>query len=194
MNANVCTPPTTIPEFSSYFRNEPRVSIYALVGVDEPEACSTTLTGQPAIDCATFTAWTQYTASFAGVLGTAATLVGKFAPPNIAGPIVSGLHAIYSSVAGVNQQFLLAIHDINAGTPYSPLPQPDPIPPFPDPESGKEIGQAVEAAWNIFKPFIEKAIGKLPSGSPWIKVLEGVIASSDLVIEQLKKLFNAIAN
>jgi hypothetical protein len=34
----------------------------------------------------------------------------------------------------------------------------------------------------------------MPTGSPWIKVLEGVIASSDQVIAQLKALFKELAN
>lgn len=197
MNAQACVPPTIIPEFGSYFSREPLPSIFALIGADAPEACLTTLSGQAATDCASFTSWTQYTASFAGVLGVAANLVHQFVPADkktLATAIITGLHAIYSAVQGVNQQFLVAIHDINAGAAYAPMPQPDPIPPFPDPTPGSDIGQAVESAWNTLKPFLEKAIAKLPTGSPWIKVLEGVIASSDQVIAQLKALFQAIAH
>ncbi|MFD1344780.1 hypothetical protein [Litorisediminicola beolgyonensis] len=194
MDAQVCTPPSIIPSFDRLVLGDAPVTIYAALDTDPPQACSSSLTGQAATDCASFTTWTQYTAAFAGVLGTAANLVYKFVPnKKLASEIVTGLHAIYSGVQGVNQQFLLAIQDINAGKPYAPVPQPDPIPPFPTPTKGNDIGQAVEQAWLIFKPFLEKAIAKMPTGSPWIKVLEGIITASDKIIEQLKALFNQIA-
>lgn len=194
MDTQVCTPPSIIPSFDSTVLGEAPVTLYAALDTDPPQACSTSLTGQAATDCASFTSWTQYTAAFAGVLGTAANLVYKFvSDKKLASEIVTGLHAMYSGVQGVNQQFLLAIQDINAGKPYAPVPEPEPIPPFPTPTKGTEIGQAVESAWQIFKPFLEKAIAKMPSGSPWIKVLEGIIASSDQIIGQLKALFNKIA-
>lgn len=196
MTAFVCTPPGVIPEFGSRLRAEPR-TIYAVLGADEPAGCATTLTGQAAIDCASFTTWTQYTAAFAGVLGTAANVVySVLAKQNkkIADEIVTGLHAVYAGVQGINQQFLLAISCINANTPYAPIPTPEPIPPFPTPQTGSSIGQAVESAWHIFKPFLEKMIAKMAAGSPWIKVLEGMIASSDQMIAQLKTLFEQISH
>jgi hypothetical protein len=195
MNATTCTPPAVIPEFIGFFRDTPRLTLYAAIGADAPQACSSNLKDKDATDCASFTTWTQYTAAFAGVLGTTANLVYQFVSnKKIAEEIVTGLHAIYSAVQGVNQQFLMAITDINARKPYAPIPQPDPIPPFPEPTKGDAIGQAVESAWNVFKPFLEKMIAKMPTGSPWIKVLEGVIASSDQVIAQLKALFKELAN
>ena len=190
-----CIAPSILGDFSSYFRGEAQTSIYALAGTDDPVSCSTSLAGQAKIDCASFTTWTQYTAAFAGVLGTAANVVAKFVhEKKIARDIIIGLHALYAAVQGINLQFLQAIQDIDKGTTYAPIPQPDPIPPFPDPKPGSEIGQAVESAWAIFEPFLEKMIAKMPGGSPWIKVLEGVITSSQQVIDQLKKLFNEIAN
>lgn len=195
MDTTVCMPPCIIPQFGSYLSDGPRKTVFSMLDTDPPSGCSSSLTGQAAIDCASFTSWTQYTAAFAGVLGTGASLVAQFVPDKkTARRIITGLHAIYSGVQGVNQQFLLAIDDINNGKPYAPVPQPDPIPPFPTPEKGKNIGHAVESAWQIIKPFLEKAIGKMPTGSPWIKVLEGLIISSQQVIDQLKALFDDIAD
>lgn len=192
MDTFVCTPPGVVAEWSSHFTAAAKGPLTALADV---EACSTSLTGEAATQCASFTTWTQYTASFCGVLGTAANLVARSVPDQkTARDIVAGLHAIYAAVQGVNLQFLTAISSINAGKPYAPIPAPEPIPPFPEPTKGKEIGQAVESAWQTLKPFLEQMIAKMPSGSPWVKVLEGVIASSDQVLDQLKKLFDDIAN
>lgn len=189
MTSAVCAPPGIIPEFSSYFRKESNPVTLALDDGTAPEACSTTLKVPDTTNCASFTAWSQYTASFAGLLGTAAGLVSHFAPPKLAPVIVGSIKALYLAVAGVNAQFLVAIHDINIGTAYNPVPGPDPIPPFPDPTKGNDIAQTIESAWDMLKPFIEKAISKLAVGSPWIKILEGLIASSDTIIAQIKTLF-----
>ncbi len=190
MDTFACTPPGVVAEWSSHFAAKGPLTALADV-----EACKSSLTGEAATQCASFTTWTQYTASFCGVLGTAANLVAKAVPDEkVSRQIVTGLHAIYAAVQGVNLQFLSAISDINAGKPYAPIPAPEPIPPFPEPTKGKEAGQAVESAWQIVKPFLEQMIAKMPSGSPWIKVLEGIITSSDQVLDQLKKLFDDIAN
>lgn len=186
---NQCTTPETIPALSTYLTTD--------VVLDDPsttpESCKTDLKDADKKQCQNFTEWTQYTASIDGAVGLAAQIVHKTVKDEkISNIIVLSLKTVYDSICGVNKQFLVAIVDINAGTPYHPIPQPDPIPPFPMPTGKDDVAQAVEEAWTTLKPWLEKLIGKMAPKSPWIKVLEGIIESSDLMIADLKELFEQV--
>ena len=159
-----------------------------------PQACKSDLKDPEKTDCQGFTTWTQYTASICGALGLAAQIVDKsISNKKIAKEIVFSLETVYDAINGVNEQFLAAIVDINEGKQYEPIPQPVPIPPFPTPTSENDVEQAVTQAWSMLKPWIEQAIAKMPSSSPWVKVLEGIIESSDKMIADLQNLFKEIA-
>jgi hypothetical protein len=182
-----CTPPERIPGFKTIL-NESGLNDDTPTA---PEACKTDLKNPEKTQCQNFTTWTQYTASIDGALGLSAQIVDqKMSDKKVAYKIVMAIKTVYDGVAGVNKQFLDAIKDINAGTPYDPIPGPDPIPPFPQPKSEDDVEQAIEEGWEMLKPWLEKFIAKIPSGSPWIKVLEGIIQSSETMIDDLKKLFD----
>jgi hypothetical protein len=186
-NTNQCIPPKEIPYFFILF------SSMEVLDDDAPEACKTKLKEPDKTQCQTFTTWTHYTASICGVFGLAAQIVNKsVSNKKIALKIVLSLKTAYDGISGVNEQFLAAIVDINAGKPYEPIPVPDTIPPFPTPTDGSDVEQAVVEAWNALRPWIDNFISKLPSDSPWIKVLEGIIESSDKMITDLQKLFKEI--
>lgn len=194
MDTLVCTPPAIVPDFTDHFKAEAHRRHFR-PAEPPPEACSPKLGGRAAADCASFTTWTQYTAAFAGCLGTAANLAYESMEDRKAAmEIVTGLHAIYAAVQGVNLQFLQAIHDINENEAYHPIPKPDTIPDFPTPTKGHEIGKIVESAWALVRLMLETALRKLPPGSLWVEVLNGLIASSDNVIAQIKNLFGSKAD
>lgn len=185
-----CISPTRIEAFTDFIAGV-KVSSEATEGA--PESCKADLPAEQKKECQSFTTWTQYTASAAGAVGTIATVVAKTVhDKKIETKIIDGLEALYDALSGVNEQFLQAIVDINAGKKYDPLPEPDPIPPFPDPE-GKDWGQLLEEVWNTIKPWMEKEIGKIADerpGSPWIKILEGLVQSSQKIIDDLKKMLD----
>jgi len=184
---NECQTPEVVPQLSIYLSDQ---TILVAMQDNPPQSCSTTLTGTDKDNCQNFTTWTQYTASICGALGLAAQIINRnVSNTKIANEMVLTIETLYDGISGVNQQFLQAIVDINNHTPYEPLPTPDPIPPFPTPTSGNDVEQAVEQAWAMLKPWLEKAITKFPTGSPWIKVLEGILNSSDKMITDLKALF-----
>ena len=188
---NQCVPPEVIPHLSTYLTAQ---DVLADELSQPPQACNADLKDQEKTQCLNFTSWTQYTASICGFLGMAAQIVDKtVSNKKIAKEIELSLETGYDAINGVNKQFLAAIVDINEGKKYNPIPQPEPIPPFPKPTDGSDIEQAVVEAWNMLKPWIVKSIAKMPSGSPWIKVLEGIIESSDQMIKDLQELFKEIA-
>ena len=190
----ICEPSVIVPDFSRVVRPEGKAAALAVVGDGDPPVCSTTLTGDNATQCAAFTTWTQYTAAFCGAVATGASLVDEYVTDaKTAGAIYNGLKALYVGVQGVNLQFLAAITDINAGTPYAPIPTPSVIPPFPVPSKGSDIGQAIESAWAVLEPFLNQMIGKMAPGSMWIKVLEGLISSSTNIIASIKALFASLS-
>ncbi|SFQ79695.1 hypothetical protein [Hymenobacter arizonensis] len=187
--ANECAPPQVIPQLSTYLSGQ---TMLAAVQAAPPAGCSTTLTGADETNCQIFTTWTQYTASICGALGLAAQIIDREISGGISKEMVLAIEALYDGINGVNTQFLQAIVDINSHTPYEPLPTPDPIPPFPMPTSGSDVEQAVVQTWDMLKPWIEKSMDKLPTGSPWVKVLEGIIDSSDKMLADLQALFAQI--
>ncbi len=187
---NECPTPSRVPKFSDYLNSEKVDDLET----DPPKSCNADLKDPEKTSCASFTSWSNYTASMCGALGMAAQIVDKtVSNKKIASEIVSAIRTVYDGIAGVNSQFLEAIVDINAKKPYSPLPTPEPVPPFPVPSNGSDVEQAVVEGWNMLKPWIEEGISKMPTGSPWIKVLEGIIVASDNMIKDLQDLFKEIA-
>lgn len=188
MDNNTIAPLKAAPFVYGLFATEYNVSN------DPPAACKTSLEGDEKKLCQTYTEWSQYTASICGSLGVAANISYKFLSknhPKIATAVVNSIHTVYDATAGANQQFLAAIVDLNEGKSYEPIPQPEPVPPFPDPEgdSADTIKNSIESMWAALKPWIEKYIAKLDKGSPWIPALEGIVTSSDQLIKDLEKLF-----
>lgn len=190
-----CTPPAIIPDFAEYSETDWQQASRPWVSASTPESCSPDLTGQAAADCASFTQWTQVISPAARCLSLASSLVHKFLDDDdLANKIVTSIHAIYDALRGVNQKFLEAIHDINLGKEYEPLPEPATIPDFPEPKPGEEIGQAVESVWELVKLVLNANLAKLPPHSSWTVVLEGLITKSDDIVDQLKKLFEPVAD
>lgn len=189
-----CEPSVMVPDFGQAVQSKGATGKLAAMADGDPPTCSTSLTGTNATQCAAFTTWTQYTAAFCGVLATGASLVEQYVTDTkTATAIYNGLKAIYVGVQGVNLQFMAAITDINANTPYAPIVTPSTIPPFPVPSNGNNIGQAIESAWQILEPFLNQMMAKMAPGSYWVKVLDGLINSSKNIIDSLKALFNGLS-
>lgn len=181
-----CTLPDTVPVFDYYLiKGQPMA-----VSEETTESCKEDLEEKDKEQCQSFTSWTQYTASICGSLGTAAQIVNRaVGDKKTAMKIILSIKTVYDVVSGVNEQFLIAIKDINKGEPYKPVPKPEPIPPFPMPSDDKDVEQAVVSAWRAFKPWLERAITSMDPESPWVKVLLGIIESSDQMIKDLQDLF-----
>lgn len=175
---------------------------YHNVLASEQESCSTSLKGDAIAACQSYTAWTGYTGSACQFLQGAADVAHKFVSkknPALAAKIYHGIGIGANIFYGANRQFLQAITDINAGKPYEPIVSPDTPPPFnPDPPTdGKNIENAIVSFWGAFKPWLQIVIGKMADKSPtspWIKILEGIISSSDLWIKQLQDIFSSASD
>ncbi len=165
---------------------------------DDPISCSLDLKDDAATACQSYTAWSGYTGSAEQLLQGSADIAYKFftkSNPALALKVYNGIGIGANIFYGANQQFIEAIKDINKGEPYKPIILPDNPPPFDPkpPTDGGEVEKAIESFWGAFKPWLENIIGKMADkepNSPWIKILEGVVASSDLWIVQLKGIFN----
>lgn len=179
---NTCQPPVRIPRFSGYLRT-----------ADIPEACKADQSQTAREQCQSCTAWTQYTASIDGALGLAAQIVSNTVKDKSAArKIIFSIGSAYNAVAEVNERFLIAIEDINAGLPYAPMPHPDPLPPFPVPTGGDNVKDALEEAWRMIEPWLEKSISALPEDSPWIKVLRGITVALANMIADFEELFKKL--
>lgn len=171
---------------------------FQMVIGDAQESCSTKLDAKAQAACQGYTEWSGYTGSASQFLQGAADVEYKFLSkknPTLAMKIYHGIGIGATIFYGANQQFLQAITDINAGKKYEPIEVPDNPPPFnPNPPSdGSTVEEAIKAFWGALQPWLEKVIAKMANkypNSPWIKILEGIITSSQLWIKQLEDIFD----
>lgn len=72
------------------------------------------------------------------------------------------------------------------------MPHPDPLPPFPVPTGGDNVKDALEEAWRMIEPWLEKSISAQPEDSPWIKVLRGITVALANMIADFEELFKKL--
>jgi hypothetical protein len=181
----ICETPAVIKPLAS---NASSPDLFVSAIEDGPPApCRMDLNGDDLIQCQSFTKWTQMTASLDGAIALAAQVCQRELSGDNQQKVFDLCKALYDGIAGVNQQFLAAIVDINAGKSYNPIVEPDTIPAFPSPTGG--VAGIVQSAWDIAKPWLEAMMGKMAPGSPWVKVLDGVITSSDAIVTDIQAAF-----
>jgi len=140
--------------------------------------------------CESYATWSQYISGGGGIVLTTAYIVkvalDKAGKKELTSDIWDGFGALYQVFYGVNQEFLQAISDINAGKPFEPIESPGDLPDWPDDDyKASDAEGIIEGVWSTLKPILEHALKKLPTGSNWKIVLSGMINDGE---DALKKL------
>ena len=140
--------------------------------------------------CESYTTWSQCISSAGGVVRIVAEIVKtsltKAGKKDLAVDIWDGFGAFYKLLQGVNQEFLTAITDINAGKPFEPIESPGDLPDWPDDDKdASDAENIIEGVWNTLKPILELALKKLPKGSKWEIVLSGLINDGEDALNKL---------
>lgn len=143
--------------------------------------------------CESYITWSQCIAGVGGIVLTVAEIVkaslNKAGKKELASDIWDGFGALYKLFYGVNQEFLMAISDINAGKPFEPIESPGDLPDWPDDDKKASDAEGIiEGVWNTLKPILEFALKKLPKGSKWEIVLSGLIDGGENALKKLRPL------
>ena len=183
-----CSKPILLQPWS---RN-PNISVKTLADEkqDEVQACDVSkLKDEELKTCQSYTLWSQILAGADGVVLATANIVNstlKKTKPKLATDIYDSFGAIYTAIAGVNNEFLQAIIDINQGKSFEIIDSPSSTPSWTPPDqSGSNASSVIEGVWNALKPVLEIVLKKFPDGSKWKVVFAGLIKNGD---EALKKL------
>lgn len=139
---------------------------------------------------ASLSKWNRILSTFDNALLAVTSIAVNNLGEGVKEKVEVAIKVLYENVRSVNQQFLEAINDLEAGKPYTPLVDPGEIPEFPqDVTSAKTTATSI---WGVLSQVLEMGLSHLPSSSPWVKVLEGLIKDGNETIDTVSKLIDSL--
>jgi hypothetical protein len=135
----------------------------------------------------TWTTYTQYFASAAGVVRLSDSIVHHQVKD---GDLYRKLHgafkSVYDALSGVDKEFISGIKSMQEGKPPSYTFDPAPVPDWPDDPTQRGL---FTAAWESIKPVLEVLLNKMPSGGALATAIAGLLDAGDKCAADLEKAF-----
>ena len=134
-----------------------------------------------------WTTYTHYLAAFAGVILTVDQVCNNaIKDPDEKKKVDGALHALYTAVQGVDNEFISGIDSMKEGNPPEYDFPPTPIPPFPDPDDKKGL---FKAAWQVVQSALMEWESHVKGGGPFQTAIVGLIATGNQCVEILDEAF-----
>jgi hypothetical protein len=177
--------------------NSPLLSNAATPG-NEPAAtqvtCSSSLTGTDQANCQSYTRLSNYLGIGGSLIESSAVAVNlvlvRQNKQAIATDIWSVCGALYSLIAGVNQELQVAIQDINDGKPYEPIEVPSNLPPFPPQPTTESsaVSSFIESIWTAVSSALEVVLQSYQGNDKLRIALSGLLENGEAALKQLSPL------
>ncbi|PFG43143.1 hypothetical protein ATJ88_1827 [Isoptericola jiangsuensis] len=156
--------------------------------------CNSTLTGTAATTCAAYTTYSRYLAMGGSALMVAAisadTALTKAGQREAAQDVWAACGAVYTVVQGMDQAFLQAIADLDAGQPFAPVDPPSNLPDFPSAPSGNDaVTTVIDSIWTLVADAVQLVLAKVADG-PLKIALEGSLAQGQKAFEYLAPILD----